>query len=89
MSKKVLARFWVQKVNKSAASGGEVVREIIMQPVIRAGGLPGAEGNVNWSKYTPSGEIRLVVTAPQAGEWFESMLAKDVAIEFSVPDDSE
>jgi hypothetical protein len=85
---KVLARFWVQSVKKSAASGGDVTREVILQPVIRAGGLPGAEGNVNWSKYTPSGEIRLVVTADAAGTWFEERIAKDIAIEFSDPLDN-
>lgn len=81
----VKARFWVQSVKKTAASGGDVAREVILAPVIRAGGLPGAEGNVNWSKYTPSGEIRLVITADAAGEWFENHLAKDVAITFEEP----
>lgn len=89
MSKKVLARFWVQKVIKSAAAGNGITREVIMQPVIRATGLPGAEGNVNWSKYTPSGEIRLVVTADGAGDWFEDRLMKDIAITFEDVADSE
>lgn len=81
----VQARFWVQSVKKTAVSGGGFAREIILQPVIRGGGLPGADGNVNWSKYTPSGEIRLVVTADAGGEWFEERLAKDVAITFADP----
>lgn len=88
MSKSVAARFWVQSVKKSAASGAEVVREVILQPVIRANGLPGAEGNKDWSKYTPSGEIRLVITADGAGEWFEDRIAKDVSILFSDPVDN-
>lgn len=83
----VAARFWVQSVKKSAVAGGEVSREVILQPVIRPTGLPGAEGNVNWSKYTPSGEIRLVVTADPAGQWFEDRIAKDVAITFADPED--
>lgn len=78
----VNARFWVQKVTKQAVSGGEFSREVTLQPVVRAGGLPGAEGNVDWSKYTPSGEIRLVVSAQPAGEWFEDRIGKDVAITF-------
>ena len=78
----VQARFWVQSVKKTAAANAEVTREVILAPVIRAGGLPGADGNVNWSKYTPSGEIRLVVTADAAGQWFEDRIAKDVAITF-------
>ncbi len=83
----VNARFWVQSVKKTAVSGGDVAREVTLAPVVRAGGLPGAEGNVNWSKYTPSGEIRLVVTSGPAGEWFEDHLAKDVAITFSDVED--
>lgn len=78
----VAARFWVQSVKKSAVNGGEVNREVILQPVIRGGG---GDGNVQWSKYTPSGEIRLVVTADAAGEWFEERIAKDVAIIFADP----
>lgn len=81
----VAARFWVQSVKKSAISGGDVSREVILAPVIRPGGMEGAEGNVDWSKYTPSGEIRLVVTSDAAGEWFEDRIAKDVAITFDDP----
>lgn len=76
----VAARFWVQKVNKSLANGSEIHREVILQPVIRP-----TDDNVAWSKYTPSGEIRLVVTAAGAGEWFEERLGKDVAITFDDP----
>ena len=79
----VAARFWVQSVKKSAVAGGDVVREVILAPVIRAGG---GDGNVDWSKYTPSGEIRLVVTADAAGQQFEAALAQDVAITFEFPD---
>lgn len=83
----VKARFWVQKVTKQAVSGGELSREVTLQPVIRAGGLPGAEGNVDWSKYTPSGDMRLVVTAAGAGDWFEERIGKDVSITLDDPED--
>lgn len=73
----VQARFWVQSVKKSAVSGGDVAREVILQPVISP-----TQGNDDWSKYTPSGEIRLMVTATPAGEWFEERIAKNVAITF-------
>ena len=73
----VQARFWVQSVKKSAAANGEVTREVMLAPVISP-----TQGNDNWSKYTPSGEIRLVVTADAAGEWFEAHLAKNLAITF-------
>ena len=80
----VQARFWVQSVKKSAVSGGDVAREVILQPVVSP-----TQGNDNWSKYTPSGEIRLMVTADAAGEWFEERIAKNVAITFSDPESSE
>lgn len=75
----VQARFWVQSVTKRAVSGGEINREVILAPVIRSG----EDGNVDWSKYTPSGEIRLTVSADAAGTWFEDRLGKDVAITFA------
>ncbi|NUS01958.1 MAG: hypothetical protein HOV97_05275 [Nonomuraea sp.] len=75
----VQARFWVQWVKKSAAANGEVTREVFLAPVISP-----TQGNDNWSKYTPSGEIRLVVTADAAGQWFEDHLAQNLAITFDV-----
>lgn len=83
----VKARFWVQKVTKQAASGGAVTRIVELAPVIRASQLPGAEGNVDWSKYTPSGSITLTVSKDGAGQWFEDQLGKDVAITFDVVND--
>lgn len=80
----VAARFWVQSVKKTAASNNEVSREVILAPVIRQGA--GGDGNVQWSKYTPSGEIRMVVTNDDAGEWFDGRIGKDVAISFSDPE---
>lgn len=76
----VAARFWVQSVKKSAAAGQGVTREVILQPVVSP-----THDNENWSKYTPSGEIRLVVTAEPAGEWFEERIAKNIAITFADP----
>lgn len=80
----VKARFWVQSVKRQTVSGGSVAREVVLAPVIRGGGLPGAEGNVDWSKYTPSGEIKMTITADAAGEWFERLQleGKDVGITF-------
>lgn len=78
----VKARFWVQKIGKQAVSAGNTMRTVELAPVIRAHGLPGAEGNVDWSKYTPSGKIELVISADAAGQWFEDRLGQDVAITF-------
>lgn len=83
----VKARFWVQSIKKTTVAGGSFAREVFLQPVVRSSGMPGAEGNVDWSKYTPSGEMRLVVTADGAGQWFEDQLGKDVAIIFDAVKD--
>ena len=82
----VSARFWVQKITKQAASQGNITRIVELAPVVRPSQLPGADGNVDWSKYTPSGSISLTVSANAAGEWFESMLGQDVAITFAPVD---
>lgn len=78
----VKARFWVQKVTKQAVSKGNINRTVELAPVIRPAQMEGADGNVDWSKYTPSGNITLVVTADGAGQWFESMIGEDVSITF-------
>lgn len=77
----VQARFWVQKVTKQAAAGDGIIREVILQPKIR----PDGNDNVDWSKYTPSGDMRLMITQQPAGEWFEDRIGKDVAITFDDP----
>jgi hypothetical protein len=80
----VQARFWVQSIKKTKVSGQDLAREVILAPVIRA-----TDDNIQWSKYTPSGEIRLVVTADAAGSWFEERIGQDIAITFSDPVDAE
>lgn len=82
----VAARFWVQSVKKTQGSQ-EINREVVLQPVVRATGLAGANGNINWAKYTPSGNILLQVNAEPAGQWFEDRIGKDVAITFEDPAD--
>lgn len=86
----VRARFWVQKVTKSAAAGGAFTRTVELAPVVRSVGQPGyePEGNVDWSKYTPSGRIELTITADAAGEAFEAAIGQDVAITFEILDRS-
>lgn len=80
----VRAQFWVQKVTKQAAAGGDITRHVELAPVLRSVGQPGynPEGNVDWSKYTPSGSIALTVSKEGAGQWFEDRIGKDVAITF-------
>jgi hypothetical protein len=84
----VSARFWVQKITSQKVSGG-IVRLVELAPVVRATPLPGSDGNVEWSKYTPSGTISLNITAEAAGTWFEERLGEDIAITFADPADVE
>lgn len=82
------ARFWVQKVTLQAVSQGQIQRHVELAPVVRATGQPGydPEGNVDWSKYTPSGKIELSITAEAAGAAFEAAVGRDVAITFEILD---
>ena len=80
------ARFWVQKVTKQAVSAGNIQRTVELAPVIRPTPSDDGNGNVDWSKYTPSGSITLSVSADAAGEAFEAALGKDVAITFDILD---
>lgn len=86
MSNPIHARFWVQKVTKTAVSQGNISRTVELAPVIRAAPLDGGQGNVDWSKYTPSGKIELTITAEAAGRAFEDAIGKDVAITFEILD---
>lgn len=80
------ARFWVQKVTKQAAAGGNITRTVELAPVVRAAPLDGSDGNVDWSKYTPSGRIEMNISADAAGQAFEDAIGKDVAITFEILD---
>ena len=89
MSNLIRARFWVHKVTKQAASRGAVTRTVELAPVIRS--LPQTSpdyddglGNVDWSKFTPSGRIELTITAEAAGDAFEAAVGRDVAITFEI-----
>lgn len=83
----VRARFWVQKVTKQVTGAGpgvkgNITRHVELNPVIRGKGMPGADDNIDWSKYTPSGKIEMTISSEGAGEWFESMLGEDISIIF-------
>lgn len=70
----VRARFWVREIAKYGNTDNV---KVTLAPVTRS-----TSDNVEWSKYTPSGEITLQVTAEGAQRWFEERLGKDVAITF-------
>lgn len=61
----VRAKFFVKSIlHMSAYAPGEVCAEIKLAPV--------NDGeNVDWSKWTPSGEIAMTITNPDAIEKFE------------------
>lgn len=78
------ARFWVQKVELQAVAQGQVQRTVHLAPVVRPTPLDDGKGNVDWSKYTPSGSITLSVSNESAGRAFEEALGKDVSITFEI-----
>lgn len=75
----VKARFWVKTVT---LNGNSEHIDVVLAPVIRSVGQPGDGQNVDWAKYTPSGEIRLNVSAAGGQQFFKDNLGKDVAITF-------
>lgn len=72
----VRARFYVTKTTNHAHNPDQT--EVELRPVVRP-----TDDNIEWSKFTPSGEIKMTVTAPGAVEWFRDHLGKDVAITFA------
>lgn len=76
----VKARFWVRELTKH---GNTSQITAVLAPVTRKQG----HDNVDWSQYTPSGEIRLAVTTAGAQRWFEDRLGKDIAITFDDVED--
>lgn len=61
----VTARFFIQSITETV--GGH---EVVLKPVCRG------EHNKEWSKYTPSGELRLALTneAGGAAAFFQSVM---------------
>ena len=71
----VKARFWVREITKH---GNVEQTTALLSAVTRKQGTD----NVDWSQYTPSGELRISITTDGAREWFEQRLGKDVSITF-------
>lgn len=65
----VQAKFYVKEVRHHATPGSAPVAEIIMAPVF--GSYGDGKLNESWSKATPSGELKMVVTNPGAIDYFE------------------
>lgn len=75
----VKARFWVRDIT---LHGNSEHIDVVLVPVIRSVGMPGDGENVDWAKYTPSGEIKLNVSAAGGQQFFLDNRGKDVAITF-------
>ncbi len=68
----VRAMFYVKEINHRATGGpGDVNVEVKMGAAFGGylRGLP--EGNGDWSKWTPSGDLSITITNPAAIEQFE------------------
>lgn len=84
MSSRVTARFYVAstELTASASQPGQPqshATKVILYPVTRP-----TNDNIQWSKYTPSGNITMTITDEGAQKTFEEALGKDVAITFEV-----
>jgi hypothetical protein len=68
----VQAMFYVSEINHRATGRPEDVNVQIKMAAAFGGYLRGLpEGNGDWSKYTPSGELTITITNPVAIEQFE------------------
>lgn len=69
----VTAMFFVKEIRHFASNGPDPVAEISLSAAFGTylKGLAGDEANKDWSKYTPTGEIRMTITNPGAIDQFE------------------
>ncbi len=90
---KVSAMFYVYSTKRIVVGGPEKYNlEVVLMPVTRnvsknphSGANP--EGtyespNIDWSKYTPSGQITMTITQAGAQQFFEENIGKDVPVSF-------
>lgn len=59
----VRAKFQCNSINKSADNSSAVVNMMAV--------TTGSAENESWSKYTPSGQLQMVISNPAAVEYFE------------------
>ena len=73
---KIAARFWVKEiVNHHVQEPGAVCATVKLAAAYNNG-----KGNEDWSKWTPQGDISMMITNPKAIEGFE--LGKSYQVEF-------
>ncbi len=68
----VQAMFYVKEINHRATNQADAVNVEVKMAAAFGGYLNGLpEGNGEWSKWTPSGELSMTITNPSAIEQFE------------------
>ena len=60
----VRAKFFVTSVNHVGTPGSDPYAIVSLAPVF--GGYGDGQVNETWAKYTPSGEIKMTITNPEA-----------------------
>lgn len=77
----VRAKFQCLEIKNHHVQGGadQVLAEVRLTPV-----YGGSEENKSWSRYTPSGEIKMSITNPDAIAKFE--LGKEYYVDFTPVD---
>lgn len=70
----VQAMFFVKELRHIASGGPENTAEVTLGAAFGSylkGLTPDEQANKDWSKYTPSGEIKMMITNPAAIDQFE------------------
>lgn len=62
----VRAKFRCNAITEKTMNGNDICKEVQLNPVYGNG-----EANKEWSKYTPSGELKMTITNPAASDQFK------------------
>lgn len=82
MSSSMNWKFWIRDVKITVVAKGQRQAEVVMVPVTRK-----TEDNIEWSRYTPTGEMRFTVTQESAIVWFLLHQGEDVDLAGTVNTD--
>lgn len=72
----VRAKFVCERCEKTTDASNNIVVQVGMRPVYND-----SEENKRWSKWTPSGQVQLTITNPDAEHWFER--GKEYYVDFT------
>lgn len=84
MAARIKARFYVSKFDKQVVGTVDGKPRLQGAVTLNAVTRKDTEDNVDWAKYSPSGQITMSVSQEAGGafETFEALLGKDVSITF-------